>query len=234
MNTNLIDEQTIILSVTAHPDDEALGFGGTAAKFASMGAKIHNCIMSGNVNARQHRPDVEELIKHTLASQKIMGAQEPILGVFPNIEFNTVPHLKLVQFIENVIERVQPDYIFTHHPYDLNNDHYHVSKACQAATRLSQRKPVKPVKGLFFMEVPSSTDWAFSVDSNSFQPNTFIEIGEHFLEIKISAIDAYKGVMRPYPHPRSREALTGLAAYRGGQSGLMYAEAFQLVYQIIS
>jgi N-acetylglucosamine malate deacetylase 1 len=37
--------------------------------------------------------------------------------------------------------------------------------------------------------------------------------------------------MRPYPHPRSKEALTGLAAYRGGQAGLKYAEAFQAVFQ---
>lgn len=221
----------IILSVTAHPDDEALGFGATAAKLSSQGHTVYNCILSGNVNARQHRPEVEELYQHTLHSQEIMGSQKPILGNFPNIQFNTVPHLEIVQFIEKAIEEVQPDYIFTHHPYDLNNDHYHVSKACQAASRLSQRKPVKPVKALYFMEILSSTDWAFPMGSNAFQPNTFFEIGEEFLEKKIQAIDAYKGVMRPYPHPRSREAITGLAAYRGGQSGLVYAEAFQLVYQ---
>lgn len=221
-----------ILSVTAHPDDEALGFGATAAKLASQGNTIYNCILSGNVDARQFRPEVEELHQHTLNAQKIMGAQAPVLGSFPNIKFNTIPHLELVQFIEKAIMDVQPDFIFTHHPYDLNNDHYHVSKACQAASRLSQRKDVKPVKGLYFMEIPSSTDWAFPVDANGFRPNTFFEIGEEFLKVKIKAVDAYKGVMRPYPHPRSPEGLTGLAAYRGGQSGLNYAEAFQAIYQI--
>ena len=81
------------------------------------------------------------------------------------------------------------------------------------------------------MEILSSTDWAFPIDGNSFQPNTFFEVGEGFLETKISAIDAYKGVLRPYPHPRSAEGIKGLAAYRGGQSGLKYAEAFQMIYQ---
>lgn len=33
--------------------------------------------------------------------------------------------------------------------------------------------------------------------------------------------------MRGYPHPRSREGIFGLAAYRGMQSGCLYAEAFQ-------
>lgn len=36
--------------------------------------------------------------------------------------------------------------------------------------------------------------------------------------------------MRPYPHPRSNEALEGLAAYRGAQFGCNYAEAFECVY----
>ena len=37
--------------------------------------------------------------------------------------------------------------------------------------------------------------------------------------------------MRPYPHPRSIEAFRGLAAFRGCQSGLNYAEAFEVVFE---
>ena len=82
------------------------------------------------------------------------------------------------------------------------------------------------------MEVLSSTDWAFPIDGNNFQPNTFVEVGQEFLSMKLKALEAYRGVMRPYPHPRSIEALTGIAAYRGGQSGTNYAEAFQNVFQL--
>lgn len=222
----------IYLTVTAHPDDEVLGFGATSYVLSQRTHTIYNIILSGNVDARRHRPDTATLTTHTNRAQHIIGAQEPILGPFPNIKFNTVPHLDLVQYIEQYIEEIQPDYVFTHHPYDLNNDHYHVSKACQAAVRLSQRKPVKPVRGLYFMEIPSSTDWAFPVDGQTFQPNTFVEVGEIGVSKKIQALHAYEGVMRPYPHPRSEEVLTGLAAYRGGQAGVKYAEAFQLVYQV--
>ncbi|GAA3931758.1 PIG-L family deacetylase [Chitinophaga oryziterrae] len=224
---------SIILSVTAHPDDEVLGFGASAAKFASNGSKVYNCILSGDVDARRHRPDLTELYNDACKAQYILGCEPPILGTFPNIKFNTVPHLEMVQFIEKVIEEVQPDYIFTHHPYDLNNDHYHVSKACQAASRLFQRKPVKRIKGLYFMEVLSSTDWSFPVDGNNFQPNAFVEIGQDFLAKKLKALEAYRGVMRPYPHPRSVEVVKGIAAYRGGQSGTNYAEAFQCVFQLL-
>lgn len=225
--------QKRILSVTAHPDDEVLGFGASAAKFSALGHKVYNCILSGDVNARRHRPETHELKSDTYRAQRILGCEDPIMGDFPNIMFNTVPHLELVQFIEKVIEEVQPDMIFTHHPYDLNNDHYHVSKACQAAARLFQRKPVKRLQGLYLMEIMSSTDWAFPINGNTFQPNTFVEIGKEFLDLKLQALNAYRGVMREFPHSRSTEALTGISAYRGSQSGSNYAEAFQCVFRFM-
>jgi LmbE family N-acetylglucosaminyl deacetylase len=223
-----------ILTVTAHPDDEVLGFGGTSFVVSQKGYKVYNLILSGDVDARQHRPEVKDLQNHTSKAQQIIGAEPPILGPFPNIKFNTVPHLELVQHIEKYIEELEPELVFTHHPYDLNNDHYHTSKACQAAVRLFQRKPVKPINGLYFMEIPSSTDWAFPVDSQNFSPNTFIEIGKEGVEKKIESLSMYEGVMRDFPHPRCKEILTGLAAYRGGQAGLNYAEAFQAVFQRIN
>lgn len=221
------------LTVTAHPDDEVLGFGASAYILSGKGHKIYNCILSGSVDSRQFRPELKELYDHTRKAQEIIGAEPPILGDLPNIKFNTVPHLELVQFIEKIIEEVQPDIIITHHPYDLNNDHYHTSKACQAAARLYQRKPFKPLKSLYFMEIPSSTDWAFPVDGQNFTPDTFIEVGEEGVEHKLKALYAYEGVMRRYPHPRSDESIKALATLRGSQVGKRYCEAFQTAMNII-
>jgi len=39
--------------------------------------------------------------------------------------------------------------------------------------------------------------------------------------------------MRAFPHPRSVEVIRGLAAYRGGQSGMRYAEAFQTAFHAL-
>ena len=79
------------------------------------------------------------------------------------------------------------------------------------------------------MEVLSSTEWSINSAMDKFNPNLFIEIGKDGVESKIKALKAYRGVMRPYPHPRSEEALTGLAAYRGAQVGCYYVEAFECV-----
>ena len=49
------------------------------------------------------------------------------------------------------------------------------------------------------------------------------------VEAKCKALSMYRGVMRPYPHPRSDEYIMGLAAMRGGQWGMEFAEAFEVV-----
>lgn len=220
------------LIVVAHPDDEVLGAGATMYKLAKQGHSVNVCILSGEVNARNNRPNIDELHKDVNSSRGILGINRIIKGNFPNIEFNTVPHLKLVQFIEKAIIETAADVIFTHHPADLNNDHLHTSLACQAAVRLFQRRTdITPLKELLFMEVSSATEWGLNKSLHQFNPNTYIEVGEEGINKKIEALAQYRGVMRNYPHPRSDEALRGLAVYRGGQAGMIYAEAFESVFR---
>ncbi|HIC89969.1 MAG TPA: PIG-L family deacetylase [Anaerolineae bacterium] len=220
-----------VLIVVAHPDDEVLGVGATAAALAAHGIPVQACILSGKADARRNRPDVPELQADVYRAQEILGIGEPILGDFPNIRFNLVPHLELVQFIETAIVETQANVIFTHHPHDLNNDHLHTSLACQAAVRLFQRREDIPrLRALYFMEILSSTDWSFPGTQHPFLADTFFPI-EDTLDRKIEALRAYRGVMRDFPHPRSEEILRGLAVYHGGQAGTRYAEAFQTAFR---
>jgi len=220
-----------VLVVVAHPDDEVLGFGGTAHKMALIGYQITSCILAHKADARKNRPSYDELVKNIIKAHEILGTKEPILGDFPNIKFNVIPHIELVEFIERAIIKTEAQIIFTHHPNDINIDHYYTSMACQAAARLFQRMDKVPrLKGLYYMEILSSTDWAFPGRQNQFQPDTFVEIKES-LEIKIEALRAYSGVIRPFPHSRSEKAIRSLAALRGAQAGHQYAEAFQTAFR---
>lgn len=222
------------LLVVAHPDDETLGAGASIWKWANAGHTVDVCIMCTEAKARAFRPEDNELADDTNASNKFLGVNKIYEGTFPNIEMNTVPHLKLVQFIEAAIKVSEPDIIITHHPADTNNDHLQTSLACQEAIRLFQRRPeFKPLAEFWYMEVPSCTEWALNTAFNRFQPNTFVEVGKEGVEAKIKALSMYRGVMRPYPHPRSSEAIEGFAAYRGCQSGLNYAEAFEIAMRRI-
>ena len=218
------------LVVVAHPDDEVLGAGATIAKLIKQGHNVAIVTMANHAAARANISDT--LASDELEAFKIMGVSKSYAADFPNIKMNTVPHLDLVQFIEKCIEDFKADAIITHHPSDTNNDHVVTSYATQAASRLFQRKSGVPeLKEFLYMEVPSSTEWSFDSSANRFTPNYFVEIGKEGVELKLKALAAYKGVMRPYPHPRSREAIEGLAAYRGSQAGMNYAEAFECVYR---
>lgn len=225
-------DKKVNLLVVAHPDDEILGFGATGAKLVNLGEEVQPVILCGNADARTQRPADEELYADMINANREVGFNTPVLGDFPNIRMNNVPHIDIVKFIEKQIEQYQPSRIFTHHLSDLNDDHLQVSRACMAASRYFQRKPgIRPLESLSFVEILSATDWSFPVGGASFSPNTFEEIGA-FLDVKIRALAHYRKVMRPFPHPRSDEIVRGLAAYRGGQCGLKYAEAFQTVFKV--
>lgn len=217
------------LVVVAHPDDEVLGAGATVRKLVDEGNEVAIAIMVGQVGARANLSDT--LADDEKQALNVMGIEKVYTANFPNIKMNTTPHLELVQFIEKVIDDFGATALITHHPSDTNNDHVMTSYACQAASRIFQRRPeVTPLELVLYMEVPSSTEWSLDTSANRFSPNYFVEIGEGGVETKLKALECYKGVMRPYPHPRSLEAIKGLAAYRGAQAGCNYAEAFECVY----
>lgn len=218
------------LLVVAHPDDEVLGAGGSIYKWTSNGDIVDLVLMCSEAKARAFRLADDEFKQDMNCAIKLQGINKTYEATFPNIEMNTVPHLELVKFIESAILESQPDIVITHHTSDTNNDHLQTSIACQAAVRVFQRRPdVKRIKEFWYMEVPSGTDWATNNAYNSFRPNCFIEIGREGVEAKINALSKYRGVMRPYPHPRSVEYITGLAAIRGSQWGQEYSEAFEVV-----
>ena len=221
----------INLIVVAHPDDEVLGFGGTGARMAQAGEIIQPIILCGNAQARTQRPDSDTLFTDMLAANQALGFKPPVIGTFPNIRMNTVDHIEIVKFIEQQIFQYQPTRLFTHHPTDLNDDHVQTSKACLAAARLFQRRnDVRPLQSIHFIEILSSTDWAFPTGSSLFTPDTFEDI-ESTLALKLKALAIYRNVMRPAPHPRSEAVITGHSVYRGGQSGFLYAEAFQTAFR---
>ena len=222
------------LIVVAHPDDEVLGAGGTIAKLSSAGKEVNVCILSGKAEARRNRPNDDELYTDMKYAISALGIKKVYTGDFSNIAFNVEKHLSLVQFIESVLKETRADIVFTHHPADSNNDHYHTSIACQAAVRLFQRTDSVPnLKALLFMEVPSATDWALNSSLGGFKANTFVAVGIENIERKISALTSYRGVMREFPHPRCEAVLKGLAACRGAQAGTDYAEAFECIFRSI-
>jgi len=159
----------------------------------------------------------------------MLGAKGHFLYNFPDNRFDTVPLLDIVKTIENLIDKIKPEIIYTHHGGDLNIDHVITHRAVMTATR-----PVKncPVKEIYAFEVPSSTEWAFCQFQPAFQPNVFVDITAT-LDLKIRMMQIYETEVRNYPHPRSPELLRATAIKSGSIAGLKSAECFRLIRSIV-
>jgi LmbE family N-acetylglucosaminyl deacetylase len=219
------------LVIAAHPDDEVLGCGGTIARMAGEGHDVHIAIVGEGITSRyagnQHAPtaEIEKLHQQCRQAARLLNAKQVYFFNFPDNRLDTVPLLEVIKPVEQLIEKVQPDTIYTHHSGDLNIDHQVVHRAVLTATR-----PMVGhfVKTLFTFEIPSSTDWSFNNLSSAFHPNTFVSISQ-YVEKKIEAMMLYESEAKPFPHPRSPEAIESIARRWGSIAGMNGAEAFELV-----
>ena len=91
--------------------------------------------------------------------------------------------------------------------------------------------PNQSLEKILSYEVNSSTEYALS--NNPFLPNYFEELSILHVNSKLNALSCYEDELRPYPHPRSLEAIKAQLMVRGTNAGLCYAEAFK-VEKIIS
>jgi LmbE family N-acetylglucosaminyl deacetylase len=224
-----------VLVISAHPDDEILGAGGTLAKHARNGDSVYACILCVAAGARAIHPGEEKLKDHMRKAGKIVGIKDWMTYTYPNVKFNTVPGLELVQSIETAIIQYRPEVIYTHHWSDVNIDHQAVSQATLGAVRLPERgraasKGLTVVRRVLAYEIPSSTDWAMASDQ-PFVPTVFSDISDTF-DTKIAALREYEGVLRPFPHPCSEEGIKAQAQVRGVASATRLAEAFVLMREL--
>ena len=224
---------TQVLIVAAHPDDEVLGMGGTAARHVADGDRVHTLILAEGATSRyltvheEAAAEVETLRKAAEAASNIIGSSPPIFAGLPDNRLDSVDLLDLVKVTENVIEKVRPTILYTHHRGDLNVDHELAARAVLTACR---PLAVSSVTSIFGFETVSNTEW-HAPGENVFDLNYFVEISP-FMKQKMEALRCYDHEMRAFPHPRSYEAVEALAKWRGAIGGMRAAEAFVVVRQL--
>jgi N-acetylglucosamine malate deacetylase 1 len=224
-----------ILVVAAHPDDEVLGCGATIAGLSKT-TKVDIAILGEGITSRHtERQEADpaalaSLHEKAKAAGTLLGAASVTLEKLPDNRFDEVALLDIVKIVEGFVDRFRPSVIYTHHPGDLNIDHALTFRAVLTATRPTAGCPVKDI---YAFEVNSSTEWAFQQLQPAFQPNVFVDVAST-IETKIRGMALYETEARPFPHPRSPEALRAQARRWGSVTGLEYAEAFQLIRSVRS
>ena len=223
--------QQTVLVIAAHPDDEVLGCGGTIARHVAEGDEVHVVILAEGATSRDvirsleaREQDLNDLAKAAHKAGNILGVSTLNLHQFPDNRMDGVELLDVIKCLETHIEAFKPSIVYTHHAGDLNIDHQITHKAAVTACR---PYPGQTVEMLIFFEVPSSTEWQIHGSAQTFSPNWFVDINDHF-ERKKEALSAYSAEMRFWPHARSIDAVESLAQLRGAATGVKAAESFML------
>ncbi|MFQ6111855.1 MAG: PIG-L deacetylase family protein, partial [Nitrospinota bacterium] len=156
-----------VLAIGAHPDDIEFGCGGTLLKFAQEGHSVHLLVLTRGEQGGNGDVRVQEQKK----SAEILRVQELVIGTYPDTRLPL--DKEVISYIEDVMRRVEPDFILTHHPEDSHQDHRTLSQITLSAARY--------VRNLLFYEVPTT---------DNFRPTVFTDIGSTF-EKKLEALEAH-------------------------------------------
>jgi len=226
-----------ILVVVAHPDDELLGLGATIHRLV----RRHGCTaravilgegLTSRATVREPEKWAAELATHRAniaQAAAAIGYESTGIYDFADNRFDSVDLLDLVKVVEQEKEQFQPDVIFTHHGGDTNIDHRRTFDAVVTGCR---PVPGEPMRTLLACETPSSTEWQAASYPQPFLPNVFFKVEDEDVAAKVTGMEAYEFEKRPYPHPRSPEALRVRAQHWGVVIGQPLAEAFMLIRHI--
>ena len=194
---------TSILAIGAHPDDIELGCGGTLAKLALAGAKIHAVIFS---KGRRGALSDQDRATETRAALEILRIQKITIYDFEDTQLSSFL-TQMVEILDRHVAADRPGRAYTMFQHDRHQDHRAVYEASAIACR--------EVPQLLGYETPSSYP--------NFVPTMFEDITE-FLKIKLDSLSCHNSQgQRIY---MQRDKIRAAAHFRGAQIDLGPSEGF--------
>ncbi|HEV8306519.1 MAG TPA: PIG-L deacetylase family protein [Methylomirabilota bacterium] len=193
-----------ILAIGAHPDDIEFGCGGTLIKYALKGHDIHLLVLTDGGrggDAAERRREQEE-------AARLLGSQQLFWGGYQDTE---VPlDRDLIQKVEGVLHRIQPDLILMPFGDDTHQDHRHLSTSAVTASRYT--------RNVLFYEGPTTAN---------FTPSVFVDINS-VMERKLAALRAHASQVAKtgVEHLDILDLAQAAAHFRGIQGRVRNAEGF--------
>lgn len=194
-----------ILAIGAHPDDIEAGCAGTLAKYAQNGHDVYLLVMTEG-----HRGGKRTVRKkEQMNSAKILKPRALFWGGCEDTSL-TLHMNKMVQDIEAVLKKVNPDFILVQYEEDTHQDHRSLAKATISATRY--------IRNVLFYEGPTT---------QNFSPTVFVDIKET-IDTKFAMLLAHQSqVQKTNIEGLSiTDIVRSTAVFRGIQGRVQFAEGF--------
>ena len=217
-----------VLFIAVHPDDETLGCAGTIMKHKAQGDEIYWMIITSIRNHPNNYPP-EKVEKRDLTIKAVADAYGFNAVVELDVPTTLVDKFDLGVLVSRAskhIDDIRPDVVYMMHEHDVHSDH-RVSFAAIYSCLKSFRHPY--VKQIYTFEALSETEFAVATPNNAFVPNVYVDITD-YLDKKLEVMSMYDTEVMQEPYPRSLSSIKALARVRGSRCGVMYAEAFMLLY----
>jgi LmbE family N-acetylglucosaminyl deacetylase len=197
-----------IFVVSVHPDDFCLCVGGTVALHCMRDDEVRILVLSNGEMGGPGDVRREEAVK----SAAVLGTD--LIDFLGLPDGRVEDSIESVSRIEEPLEEFEPDRVYCCSYKDRHQDHRNGSLATLSAARML---------GEVFMYEGMSA-WT------SFEPTTYVDITET-METKMESIAVHRSQEdRYYMRPSS---VRGLNQFRGWQSHVRYAEAFEVARQVI-
>ena len=210
------NEKLKILAIGAHGDDIELACGGTLAKAVNQGHEVTMVIVTGT----GFTDNKGKVIRTSeIAEQEVKDAAN-VLGVsnlhILRYQDASVPYsVDLINDLDDIIENIKPDIIFTHFVFDTHQDHIRTAYSTISAARNQNTillyEPVNP-SGQGY--VP-------------FRPQVYVDISD-FIDYKTEALKSHVSQYERYSN-KWIKGVKSRAQFRGFEMGVDYAECFEVV-----
>src|SRR5437763_13241012 len=206
-----------ILVIGPHPDDQELGMGGSIARLASQGHRVHLLDMTNG----EPTPfgSVEIRARESQAAARMMGVQRSLLGL-KNRE--VVHDLASRHKLAALIREHRPDLMFVPYPIDAHPDHVAVSKIAEDA-RFDAKLTKSSIPGEPWY--PKRIIYYFCTHLRmNFVPSFCMDISDQ-IDQKMKAIACYAS-QGMGPEGWIPQAVKTMDAYFGGRIDSKFAEPF--------
>tara|TARA_Y100000591_G_C21701538_1_gene628539 strand:- start:6 stop:677 length:672 start_codon:yes stop_codon:yes gene_type:complete len=212
-----------VLVVAPHPDDETLGAGGTIKKLKKLNANVQLLVVGGHLPPLYSLGEYKKTENECKKASKILGIKKIYFLKKVATKFNEEPIADFNRSISKIINSVNPDAIFIPFP-DRHIDHRLVFDACMVGTRPKVKSKLKMVLAY---ETLSETHWNANYIEPNFVPDVFIDISKEY-KFKEKALLKYSSQIKNNK-TRNKQAIRGLASFRGSQNNKIFCEAFKLI-----
>ncbi|MCO6494364.1 MAG: PIG-L family deacetylase [Bacteroidetes bacterium] len=215
-----------IVVISAHPDDEILGCGGTLAKHKANGDEVFWIIVTAVTEEQGFAKErVQSRAEEINKVAKLMKFDAVYQLNYPTMSLVSATINEMIPKFSKLFFEIKPETVYVMNRSDAHSDHRHIFDAVSACTK-SFRYPF--IKKFLMYECLSETEFAPALNERVFLPNYFVDISD-FMKIKLDAMKIYESEIGEHPFPRSLRNIEALAVYRGASAGVEYAEAFQLL-----